>query len=101
MDHGNIKLFKDEIKRIKFLKNEFNLKILKSILRNGQCQNKYRFDALRRIQKKNVHISKQRNFCLMTGRGAGVYKFANLSRQMINKMCQQGELNSIRTNNKK
>jgi ribosomal protein S14 len=101
MDHGSIKLYKDEVKRIKFLKNEFNLKILKSIVRSGQCPSKYRFDALRRIQKKKVRLSTQRNFCLMTGRGAGVYKFANLSRQMINKMCQYGELNSIRTNNKK
>lgn len=101
MNHGSIKLTKDETRRIKFLKNEFNIKILKSIYRNLQCSSKHRFDAMRRISSKSSHISKQRNFCLLTGRGAGVYKFANVSRQMINKLCQQGELNSIRTNNKK
>lgn len=101
MNHATGKLSKDEIKRLKFIKKEFFFKILKSIFRNAQCADKYRYDAMRKLTRKSVYLSEQRNFCLLTGRGAGVYKMTNLSRHMMNKLLQQGELVSIKSNNQK
>lgn len=66
------KLTRDEIRRIKFLKNELLTTILKSILHNTQIAPKYRAYALYKLQRKNIFYTQQKNFCLLSARGRGV-----------------------------
>jgi len=96
-----IRISKDEVRRILFLKNELRRVLLKSIKRNQQIEPIKRIIAQHKIQNSFLYLSRQKNFCVKTGKSGGVYKFSNLSRHMINKNAQQGYLINIKTNNSK
>lgn len=69
-------VYKDIVKRKKFLKTELKSIILKSILQNFQIKEITRASALKKITflPKKSFISKQNNVCLYSGRIGGVYK---------------------------
>lgn len=101
MDQKKIKIRKDEIKRIKFLKNELLKIILKSIMHNNQIKPKYRAFAFYKINKKKTYLTQQKNYCMLTGRAKGVWSMWNISRHMINKYAKFGHLPNIKVNNEK
>lgn len=72
MKRTKLRLQKDEIRRIKYVKEEITIRLLKSILHNEQIKPKYRAFALYKIQRKRLYFSQQKNFCLLTARGRGV-----------------------------
>jgi len=94
-----IRLSRDEIRRIIFLKKEYKNIILKSILRNRQTNNNVRMFTLYKIQKNTTFLSRQKNFCILTGRAGGVWKISNTSRHCLNKFLQEGMLTNIKVNN--
>jgi len=69
-------IYKDKVKRKKFLKTELKSIILKSIFQNFQTNDIVRLSAFKRLSflNKKSFISKQNNMCLITGRMGGVYK---------------------------
>jgi len=71
-----INIYKDKVKRKKFLKTELKSIILKSIFRNFQTNDMIRLSVFKQITflNKKSFISKQNNMCLITGRMGGVYK---------------------------
>jgi ribosomal protein S14 len=99
MDRKKIRLSRDEIRRIMFLKKELKRLLLKSILKNQQISPKIRGFALYKLQSENVFYSRQKNFCVLTGKSGSVLKLTNTSRQMLNKLAQEGSLINIKTNN--
>jgi len=99
MDRKKTRLSRDEIRRIIFLKKELKRILLKSILRNQQLTPKTRAYALYKLQLENVFYTRQKNFCLITGRSGGVLKLTNTSRHVLNKLAQEGHLINIKTNN--
>ena len=94
-----LRLSRDEIRRILFLKKEYKTVILKSILRNRQISNNIRVWSLYYIQKNTSFSSRQKNFFLLTGRSGGVWNITNTSRHCLNKLAQEGILNNIKVNN--
>lgn len=94
-----MRLSRDEIRRILYLKKELKRTLLKSILRNQQLSPKVRGFALYKLQTENVFYSRQKNFCIQTGKSGGVIKLTNTSRQVLNKLAQEGYLINIKTNN--
>jgi hypothetical protein len=72
MNNKTTKLQKDEIRRIKFLKNEIRYLLLKSIINNEQIKPKYRAFAMYKLQRKHIMFTKQKNHCLVTARSKGV-----------------------------
>lgn len=99
MDRKTIRLSRDEIRRTMFLKKELKRILLKSIITNQQTSPKVRAFALYKLQVENVFYSRQKNFCILTGKSGSVVKLTNTSRQMLNKMAQTGSLTNIKTNN--
>jgi len=99
MDRKTIRLSRDEIRRIMYLKQELKRLILKSILKNQQISPKIRGFALYKLQSENVFFSRQKNFCVLTSKSGSVLKLTNTSRQMLNKMAQDGSLINLKTNN--
>ena len=99
MDRKTIRLSRDEIRRIMYLKQELKRLILKSILKNQQLSPKTRGFALYKLQTENVFYSRQKNFCVLTSKSGSVLKLTNTSRQMLNKMAQDGSLIGLKTNN--
>jgi hypothetical protein len=69
-------IYKDKVKRKKFLKTELKLSILKSIFQNFQSNEIVRLSAFKKLSflKRKSFISKQNNMCLLSGRMGGVYK---------------------------
>lgn len=99
MDKKKIRLSRDEIRRIIFLKKELKRLLLKSIIKNQQISPKIRGFALYKLQSENIFFSRQKNFCILTGKSGSVLKLTNTSRQMLNKLAQEGALINIKTNN--
>jgi ribosomal protein S14 len=99
MERKNIRIRRDETLRIKFLKNELKLVILKSITRTSELPELVRFYAFTKIQKKYAFVSRWKNFCLLTGRARGNTKMFNVSRHMLNKISQQGYTSGFTRNN--
>jgi hypothetical protein len=58
MERKNIRIRRDEILRIKFLKNEYTRRILRAIFRTRTLPNLIRFYALTQLQKKQLRISR-------------------------------------------
>jgi len=98
MKKEGLVIWKDFIKRKKFLKNEINMIIFKSILQNFQIKNTIRIESLRKIiiSWKKFNITKQNNICLKTGRMGGVFKKWNYSRHYIKKMGKWNLLNNVK-----
>jgi len=101
MSKKKARLNRDEIYRYIFLKNEILKIILKSISKNQQIKPIIRGLCILKNQKKITYISKQKNYCLLTGKSRGTTTLTNTSRQMLNKLAQYGELTNIRSNNLK
>lgn len=101
MKNRQIKLLRDETLRLLYLKNELKNIILKSIRINQQIKPIYKVYATYLIQKNSKFISKQKNYCLITGKSGGVYKYTNTSRQILNKLAQEGYITNIKSNNMK
>ncbi len=99
MERKQIRLRRDEILRVKFLKFEYHTIILKSIARTRAITPMIRFFAVFKMQKKNTFMSRWKNFCLLTGRGKGVTRSFNISRHMLNKQGQQGYITGYTRNN--
>jgi ribosomal protein S14 len=99
MERKQIRLSRDEIRRVMFLKKELKRMILKSILKNQQLSPKIRGFALYKLQTENVYYSRQKNFCILTGKSGSVLKLTNTSRQMLNKLAQEGSVINVKTNN--
>lgn len=101
MNSKKLRLSKDELYRIIFLKKELKQMILKSIKKNQQLKNYLRIYAAYLYQKNSAFISKQKNYCLITSKSGGVYSLTNTSRQCINKLAQEGYLINLKANNVK
>ena len=95
------KLSRDEILRLMFLKNEVQTVLLKSILKNQQIKPTVRNLCSFKIQRKKLFFCRQKNICLITGKSGGVYSISNTSRQVLNKMLQEGFVTNVKTNNTK
>lgn len=101
MNVRKMRLSKDELYRILFLKKELKQIILKSIKKNQQLKNNIRLRAAYLYQKNTSFITKQKNYCLLTSKSGGVYKITNTSRHCINKLAQEGFLINVKSNNTK
>ena len=101
MNKKKARIYKDEIYRYIFLKNEFTKVLLKSISKNQQIKPTVRGLCIFKLQKKITFLSKQKNYCVLTGKSRGTNLLTNTSRQMLNKLAQIGELANLRSNNLK
>ena len=93
-----IVIYKDVLKRKKFLKTELKSIILKSVLQNFQSKEIIRLSAYKKLTflPKKSYISKQNNMCLLSGRFGGVYKFIGLSRHNIKNFSKFNMLQNIK-----
>jgi ribosomal protein S14 len=93
-----IAIYKDKIKRKKFLKTELKSLILKSIFQNFQSNDIVRLNAFKKITflKKKSFLSKQNNVCLLTGRMGGVYKLSDVSRHSIKNFAKYNMLHNTK-----
>lgn len=58
LERKNIRIRRDEILRLKYLKKEYNYIILKSITKTRMLQPIIRFYAFTRLQKNHSYISR-------------------------------------------
>lgn len=96
-----LKISKDEIRRLMFLKKEIKRILLKSIYRNQGIKPIYRGLCAYKIQQDNLMSSRQKNICIITGKNRGTYSVSNTSRHILNKMLQEGFVTNMKTNNMK
>lgn len=101
MDKKKSKLSRDEILRMIFLKKEIKKILLKSILKNQQIKPTVRGLCSYKIQRDKVFFTRQKSICLVTGKSGSVYSLTNTSRQVLNKMLQEGFVTNVKTNNTK
>ena len=101
MERKNIRIRRDEILRLKYIKNEYNYTILKSVFKTRSIKPTVRFFAYTILQKKKFFISRWKNYCILTGRSKGVTKNFNISRHVLNKFGQQGYVTGYTRNNYK
>lgn len=99
MERKNIRIRRDELLRLKFLKKEYTIIILKSVIHTRSISPLVRFHAYTRLNKHTHYISRWKNYCILTGRGKGVYSMFSVSRHVINKLGQQGYLSGFTRNN--
>jgi ribosomal protein S14 len=99
MERKNIRIRRDEILRIKFIKREHSVVILQSIMRSRHVANMIRFYSAIKLQKKNVFMGRSKNVCILTGRARGTSRYFNISRHMLNKIGQQGDITGFTRNN--
>jgi len=99
LERKHIRIRRDETLRLKFLKNEYKLLILRSIFKNCGLPGLARFYARTRIQKNNVFLGRWKNFCVLSGRARGTSKMFNVSRHVLNKISQQGYTTGFTRNN--
>ena len=99
----NIKnIIREKIIRVHLKKNEFFLKILKSIQQNNNINNNYKNYVnliYGKLSKKNNHISKKNNICFYTGKRGGVLNSFGLSRSTFKCMILQNKMYNIKKNN--
>jgi ribosomal protein S14 len=93
-----ISIYKDKVKRKKFLKTELKSIILKSIFQNFQSNEIIRLSAFKKITflKKKSFISKQNNVCLLSGRFGGVYKWTDVSRHNMKMLSKYNMLHNTK-----
>jgi ribosomal protein S14 len=93
-----IVIYKDKVKRKKFLKTELKLSILKSIFQNFQSNEIVRLSAFKKLSflKRKSFISKQNNMCLLSGRMGGVYKWSELSRHTMKNFAKYNMLHNTK-----
>lgn len=96
-----LKLHRDEILRLIFLKKEFKRILLKSIIKNQQIKPVIRGFCVYKIQRDKNFWTRSENICIITARSKGNYKMTNTSRHVFNKLLQEGFLTNIKTNNNK
>jgi ribosomal protein S14 len=101
LERKNIRIRRDEILRLKYLKKEYIYYVLKSVSKTRMLTPYIRFYAFTRLQKNHSYISRWKNFCLLTGRSKGTTKIFNISRHMLNKLSQQGYVPGFSRNNYK
>lgn len=100
MIQKNKRIFKEILKKKKFIKIEFKNKIYKSIIHNN-----YHFNIFKTInyfkinKKKKKSISFQKNVCFKTGRFRNVYRYNNLSRHAFKKLNLEGRIQNIKNLN--
>lgn len=98
MKSKSLVIYKDKVKRKKFLKIEMKKFILKSILHNFQINEISRLSAFKKITflPKKSFISKQNNMCLISGRMGGVYKFIGVSRHNMKNLAKFNMLHNTK-----
>lgn len=101
MNAKKIKISRDEILRIIFLKKEIKTVLLKSILKNQQIKPVYRGLCSYKLQRTRTYLTRQKNICIITGKYGGVFSISNTSRQVLNKLLQEGFVTNMKTNNSK
>lgn len=90
------KLLFEWLKRKNELKNELNLKILNSLAKNKNQQQKKIFFLKNFFFKKlNTSHNKQQNRCLFTGRIRGFQKTISASRHMLKYYGIRGKLQNF------
>lgn len=92
----NIELFN----RKKYNKIELKMLLLKSIIqtKNNPLTKKLFFIKKLDIKGFKLSISKQRDFCMSTGRAQGVVNLLSLSRQSVKRRGLINKLQNIQTN---
>ena len=90
--------FMDNLKRKLFVKTELKRKLLKSIIKNTQLPNSYRYLALWNYSKISRISSKtvQQNRCVLTGRIWYVLKTLKYSRFVLRTEANKGNLPGFR-----
>lgn len=101
MNVKKIKISRDELLRIIFLKKEIKTILLKSIIKNQQIKPIYRGLCAYKLQKLKTFFTRQKNICIITGKSGGVYSVSNTSRQVLNKLLQEGFVTNMKNNNTK
>lgn len=101
MDSKKLKISRDEILRLLFLKKEIKRILLKSIIHNQQTKPIYRGFCIYKLQQNKIFYTRQKNFCIITGKSGGVFSISNTSRQVLNKLLQEGFVTNMKTNNSK
>lgn len=101
MNAKKLKISRDEILRLIFLKKEIKRILLKSIIKNQQVRPLSRGFCTYKLQREKNFFSRQKNICIITGKSGGVYSLTHTSRQMMNKLLQEGFLTNVKSNNNK
>ena len=101
MNKKEYRIQKDEINRIKFLKKEIKNRILKSIAFNFKTTPYKRIYAIYLYSKTNVFSSRNKNYCLSTGKAGSVFRAFSRSRHQVNLLAKQGRLTNVKSNNTK
>jgi len=89
---------KDKHKRIDFLQEESERKVLKSISHNLKVPNSVRLKACLSLSElpKNSSLSRIKKRCIVTGRGRFLIGQFNLSRLMLRRLAQSGFIPGLR-----
>ncbi len=101
MERKNIRIRRDELLRLKYLKKEYTHTLLKSISKTQALSPLIRYYSFTKLQKHFSYISRWKNYCLLTGRSKGTTKIFGISRHMLNKLGQQGYVPGFTRNNSK
>jgi ribosomal protein S14 len=95
----NINIYKDLVKRKKYIKIEIKKLILKSIIQNKNVKPIIRASASYKLSRLSLFssISKQNNnICLKTGRIKGVYNITNMSRHYMKQIGAENNLQNFK-----
>jgi len=93
-----ISIYKDKVKRKKYLKTELKSLILKSIFQNFQSNEVVRLSAFQKLSflNKKSFISRQNNMCLISGRMGGVYRWNDISRHNMKTLAKYNMLHNTK-----
>lgn len=92
---------KDSFLRFFYLKNEFfKISILfliynRVLNNNFNFRNKIIFLAFFHDRLRKMSLNKIHNFCIITGRGRGVYRFFHFSRLILREYASRGKINGL------
>lgn len=85
-------------KQYLFSNYERTRKVLKTIVKSSAIPNQLREKAQTELNQlpRDTSIVRQKNFCILTGRGRSVYSGYKLSRLMLQKLSRDGMLTGFR-----
>ena len=101
MERKKLRINRDEIIRLTFLKNEYVFTLLKSVYKTRTLTPLNRFYAFFIFNKHKINFSRLKNYCILTGRSKGTTKIFNMSRHQLNKKAQFGYVTNFSRNNHK
>lgn len=94
----NTNIYKNNIKKIYFLKNEIKNILLKSLFQDKNVNNTVKAFICKKLtfKKKKQSISFQKSVCLILNKHRSVYKYFNLKRHAIKKLNTLGKIPNLK-----